>query len=67
MSVSYNNLWKMLIDKGLKKQDLVDGAGLSSATVAKMGRNEKVSEKSLEKLCNYLNCGVKDILERTPD
>lgn len=64
MQVSYNKLWKMLIDKGLKKQDLVKGAGLSSATVAKMGKNEMVSEKSLGKLCKYLDCRTSDLIER---
>lgn len=67
MQVSYNKLWKMLIDKGLKKQDLVNGAGLSSATVAKMGKNGIVSERSLEKLCNYLDCRVTDIIEKQFD
>lgn len=64
MQVSYNKLWKMLIDKGLKKQDLVTGAGLSSATVAKMGKNETVSDKSLEKLCVFLKCSTTDIVEK---
>lgn len=67
MQISYNKLWKMLIDKGLKKQDLVTGAGLSSATVAKMGRNENVSERSLEKVYTYLNCSVSDIVEKLPE
>lgn len=64
MKCSYNNLWKMLIDKELKKQDLVEGAGLSSATVAKMSKGEKISEKSLHKICVYLNCDVVDIVKK---
>ena len=56
MVVSYIGLWKILLEKGLQKQDLVEHAGLSSATVAKMGRGEPVSNKVLEKMCAYLEC-----------
>ena len=49
MTVSYVGLWKLLLEKGLQKQDLVEKAGLSSATVAKMGKGEPVSNKVLEK------------------
>lgn len=59
MVVSYIGLWKMLLEKGLQKQDLVEHAGLSSATVAKMGKGEPVSNKVLEKVCTYLECSVK--------
>ena len=62
MTVSYMGLWKTLLEKGLHKQDLVDHAGLSSATVAKMGKGEPVSNKVLDKICKYLNCGVNDIM-----
>lgn len=62
MTVSYNGLWKIMIDKGLRKQDLVNKAGLSSATVAKMGKGEPVSNKVLEKLANFLECNVGDII-----
>lgn len=62
MKVSYIGLWKMLLEKGLQKQDLVDTLGLSSATVAKMGKGEPVSNKVLEKLCGYLECKVSDII-----
>ena len=54
MKVTYKGLWKLLIEKGLQKQDLVKYAGLSSATVAKMGRGEPVSNKVLEKICDYI-------------
>ena len=50
MTVSYVGLWKLLLEKGLQKQDLVEKAGLSSATVAKMGKGEPVSNKVLEKV-----------------
>ena len=55
-------LTKILLEKGLQKQDLVEHAGLSSATVAKMGRGEPVSNKVLEKVCAYLECSVNDII-----
>jgi len=62
MNVSYVGLWKLLIDKGLQKSDLVECVGLSSATVAKMGKGLPVSNKVLEKLCQYLECSVNDII-----
>lgn len=62
MTVSYISLWKILLDKGLNKQDLVEHAGLSSATVAKMGKGEPVSNKVLDKICTYLECSVNDII-----
>lgn len=62
MVVSYIGLWKILLEKGLQKQDLVEHAGLSSATVAKMGKGEPVSNKVLEKVCTYLECSANDII-----
>ena len=62
MNVSYMGLWKILLKNGLQKQDLVEYAGLSSATVAKMGKGQPVSNKVLEKICNYLKCNVNEII-----
>jgi len=62
MTVSYNGLWKKMIDKNLQKQDLVKELGLSSATVAKMGKGEPVSSKVLEKLAKYFECSVSEIM-----
>ena len=62
MTVSYVGLWKLLLEKGLQKQDLVEQVGLSSATVAKMGKGELVSNKVLEKICDFLGCSVNDII-----
>ena len=62
MTVSYVGLWKLLLEKGLQKQDLVEQIGLSSATVAKMGKGEPVSNTVLEKICNFLGCSVNDII-----
>lgn len=62
MTVFYNGLWKKMIDKNLQKQDLVKEIGLSSATVAKMGKGEPVSNKVLEKLAKYFECSVSEII-----
>lgn len=62
MNVSYMGLWKILLENGLQKQDLVEYAGLSSATVAKMGKGQPVSNKVLEKICKYLKCNVNEII-----
>ena len=62
MTVSYVGLWKLRLEKGLQKQDLVEQVGLSSATVAKMGKGEPVSNKVLEKICNFLGCSVNDVI-----
>ena len=63
MTVSYVGLWKLLLEKGLQKQDLVEKAGLRSATVAKMGKGESVSLESLHKICKTLECDIGDIME----
>ena len=62
MTVSYIGLWKLLLDKGMKKQDLVEKVGLSSSTVAKMGKGENVSMNVIQKICDYLDCNVGDIM-----
>lgn len=67
MKISYNKLWKRLIDEGMQKQNLVDGAGLSSATVAKMGKGIQVSERSLKKICTFLHCEKADIVDYLDD
>lgn len=62
MITSYKGLWKMLIDRELQKKDLIDAVGLSSSTVAKMGKNEKVSLDVLERLCVFFDCNIGDIV-----
>ncbi len=62
MTVSYNGLWKKMIDRNLQKQDLIKNIGLSSATVAKMGKGEPVSNKVLDKLAKYFECSVNEII-----
>ena len=63
MAVSYKKLWKLLIDKDMKKKDLQQAAGVSSALIAKLGRNENVSTDSLVKICSALHCDIGDIME----
>ena len=62
MAVSYNGLWKLLIDKNMKKIDLINSVGISSSTMAKMAKNELVSMKILEKICADLDCDFGDIV-----
>ena len=63
MQVSYDKLWKLLIDRKMNRSELKDVAGISFNVVAKMGRNEFVSMESLYKICRALNCGLEDIVE----
>lgn len=62
MSVSYNGLWKLLIDKNMKKIDLMEQVDISSSTVAKMTKGEAVSLKILEKICDELDCDFGDLI-----
>lgn len=62
MAVSYNGLWKLLIDKNMKKMDLVERISISSSTLAKMSKGEVVSMTILEKICEELNCDFGDII-----
>ncbi|MGL5406828.1 MAG: helix-turn-helix domain-containing protein [Propionibacteriaceae bacterium] len=64
-AVSYKPLWKTLIDKDMTKQDLRKVTGLSSATIAKMGRDETVTTQVLARICVALGCQVSDIVEVT--
>ncbi len=63
MAVCYNRLWKLLIDKNLKKTDLKHLSGISSNVIAKLGKNEPVAVDSLEKICVSLECNIEDIME----
>ena len=66
MVFSYKRLWKLLIDKDMKKRELCSRAGISSATIAKMTRGESVTTDSLLKICVALNCTPSDIMEIVP-
>lgn len=63
MSVCYDKLWKILIDKGMNRTDLKKMAGISFNVLAKMGKGETVSMESLYKICLVLNCNIGDIME----
>lgn len=63
MAVSYIRLWKLLLDKKLKRVELKELAGISSSTLAKLGKDEYVSMESLEKICKGLKCDIGDIME----
>jgi len=67
MIISYKKLWKLLIDKDMKKQDLRKAAQLSSSTVAKLTHGENVSTSVLLKICSALHCDIADIMEVVPD
>jgi len=66
MAISYSRLWKLLIDKRLKKTDLIDLCGISTNVLAKLGRAEAISMDSLQKICTALNCNIEDIVEFIP-
>ena len=65
MVVSYNGLWKLLIDKNMKKMDLVRKVEISTSTLAKMGKGEPVSLEVLGKICDKLDCDFGDIINFT--
>lgn len=67
MAVSYKKLWKLLIDKDMKKKDLCAKAGISSASVTKMGKNGHVTTEILLKICTALDCRIEDIMEFIPE
>ena len=67
MAVSYKKLWKLLIDKDIKKKDLSVKAKISPATVTKMGKNGHVTTEVLVKICTALDCQIDDIMEVVPN
>lgn len=63
MRISYNKLWKLLIDKGMTKMDLKEAVGISGASIAKLGKGANITTDVLLKICKALNCKVEDIIE----
>ena len=63
MRISYNKLWKMLIDKEMKKSDLKEKAGISSASLAKLGKGDNITTDVLLRICEVMDCRIEDILE----
>ena len=67
MEVSYKKLWKLLIDKDMKKKDLLATAGISWASVTKLSKGETVSMEVLMKICKALDCNIGDIVDLIPE
>ena len=63
MEISYNKLWKLLIDKKMNKQDLRAAAGVSTSVIAKLGKSENVTTDILLRICKALECDISDIME----
>ncbi|MCD7739531.1 MAG: helix-turn-helix transcriptional regulator [Lachnospiraceae bacterium] len=62
MAVTYTKLWKLLLDKKLKRTDLKELAGISSSTLAKLGKDEYVSMESIDKICAALKCDISEVI-----
>lgn len=67
MAASYKKLWKLLIDKDMKKEDLRKATGITTTAMAKLGRNENVNTEILLKICMALDCDISDIMEIVKD
>lgn len=67
MAVCYNKLWKLLIDKGMSKTQLIKASGITTNAMAKMGKNEDVRVETLVKICSVLECKINDILDLVPE
>lgn len=67
MRISYNKLWKMLIDKNMKKSDLKEKTGISSASLAKLGKGDNITTDVLLRICEVMECRIEDILETVRD
>ena len=67
MRISYNKLWKMLIDKNMKKSDLKEKSGISSASLAKLGKGDNITTDVLLRICEAMDCRIEDILETVRD
>ena len=63
---SYNRLWKLLIDRNIKKMELQEMSDVSAASIAKMGRCENITTDVLLRICEALDCNIEDIMERMP-
>ena len=67
MNVSYKKLWKLLIDKDMKKKDLQQKAGISWSSITKLSKGETVSMEVLMKICKELNCNIGDVMDLIPE
>ena len=67
MTISYNKLWHLLLDKKMNKQDLRRATGISTASIAKLGKGENITTDVLVKICTALDCELEDIMQLTRD
>ena len=67
MRISYNKLWKLLIDKNMNKQDLKEISGVSSASISKLGKGDNITTDVLLKICESMHCHLEDIMETVDD
>ena len=67
MKISYLKLWKLLLDKKLKKMDLLELTGISTTTLSKLSKDMPVNMEILTRICTALNCDISDIVEMVPD
>ena len=67
MAVCYNKLWKILIDRKMKKKDLIAATGICRGTMAKLGHDENVNTEVLVRICTALQCDMGDIVEVIPE
>jgi DNA-binding Xre family transcriptional regulator len=67
MRISYNPLWKLLIDKGMNRKELRELSGISTASIAKLGKGDNITTDVLLRICTALNCHISDIMETISD
>ncbi|MCI5605818.1 MAG: helix-turn-helix transcriptional regulator [Clostridia bacterium] len=67
MRISYNRLWKLLIDRNMNKNDLIKVSGISTASIAKLGKGDNITTDVLLKICKSMNCSLEDIMETIDD
>ena len=67
MAICYNKMWKLLIDKKMKKTDLLTKADISTTTLAKLSKDQVVSMEVMERICAALNCDIGDVMEMLPN
>jgi DNA-binding Xre family transcriptional regulator len=66
-ALSYNDLWKIIIDKNMQKSDLISAIGISSSTIAKMGKGEPISLRVIGRICEYFECNIGDVVSFIPE
>lgn len=66
MPFSYKPLWKLLIDRDMSKKDLMEATSISKSTMDKMGRSKIVSLEIIDRICNYFDCNIEDVMEHLP-